>query len=142
MTAGTIATSPSDERVKGRQGPVARLQFAQQTFPATASAALTADLPVNGTIKAMEFVISETEDNITYTVAIANENGAALFSEAALADLSTHWRDSESSTDGDGDFNPIPMNGTLTVTITPSAAPDAGPVGTKTATVDVILYVV
>lgn len=143
MAAGTIATASSDERVKGRQGPVARLQFAQQTFPEEGVAALTADLYVNGTIMAMEFVVAETEDNITYTIALTNENGAALFSEGTLADLSTHWRDARShKSTRDADFNPIPINGTLTATITPSGKPDDSNVGTHIATVDVILYVI
>jgi len=132
----------NDRRHLDARFPIARYEFTQQTFPATATTALTDTLyDVCGTIKAIEILVAETEDNITYTVAIADENSAALFSEAALADLTNHWRDSESGKGTqDADFNPIPVNGNLTVTITPSAKPDAASVGDHTATVDVILY--
>ena len=124
--------------------PVARIEFATLTFPAEDTAALTATVGVNGTIKAIEIDISETEDNITYTVALTTTAGASVFSEAALADLTSHWRDAESNKGTpDADFNAIPMaDETLTATITPSTKPDAGTVGTKTATVTVKLYVV
>lgn len=132
-----------DRRHQGPRFPVARLEFATQTFPATATAALAPTLAnICGTIKAIEVITTDTEDGITYTVALTNPNSTSLFSEAAMTDNSQHWRDSESSKGTpDADFNPIPVNGTITATITPSAAPDAGAVGTKTATVQVILYV-
>ena len=133
----------SDKRFN-REKPVGRIEFATLTFPATATAAITATVSVNGTIKAMEFDISETEDNITYTVALATAAGAVVFSEAALADLTPHWRVAESNKGTpDADFNAIPISDeTLTATITPSNKPDAGAVGTKIATVTVKLYVV
>lgn len=135
--------STQDDRHLDGRFPVARFEFTQQTFPATATAALVPTLAnVCGTIKAIEIVTTDTQDGITYTVAITNQNSTSLFSEASLTDNSKHWRDSESGKGTqDADFNSIPVFGTLTATITPSAAPDAGAVGTKTALVDVILYV-
>jgi hypothetical protein len=124
--------------------PVARLEFAQQTFPMTATAALAPTLSnVNGTIYAIEVITTDTEDGITYTVALTNSSSTSLFSEAAMTDNTKHWRDAVSHKAVlDADFNPIPVNTTtLTCTITPSAAPDAGEVGAKTANVDVYLYV-
>jgi hypothetical protein len=134
-------TTKSDRRGEG--ATLATYQFDAQTFPATATDALsdTAD-NVNGTIVAIKVVTTDTEDGITYTVAITDANSASLFSEAAMADNSQHWRDARSDKNPrDADFNPIPVASTLTCTITPSAAPDAGEVGTKTATVTVTIYV-
>ena len=133
----------SDKRHLDGRFPIARLEFAQQTFPATASAALAPTLTnICGTIKAIEVITTDTEDNITYTVALTNSNGTSLFSEAAMTDNTDHWRDSISNkATMDADFNPIPVNDTITATITPSDKPDASAVGSKIATVDVILYV-
>lgn len=136
-----VATSV-DRRHESGRFTVARYEFATQTFPATASAALAPTLTnLNGTIYAIEIVTTDTEDGITYTTAITSGNSASLFSEGSLADNSTHWRDAESEkVTQDADFNPIPVASTLTCTITPSAAPDNSSVGAKTATVKVILY--
>jgi len=122
---------------------IARLEFAQKTFPATASAALTATLPdVNGIIIAMVVVTTDTQDGITYTVTVTNAAGATLLTFSGLADNSAHRKVARSNkATQDADFNEQPVaDETLTVTITPSAAPDAGPVGSKIATVDVHLY--
>jgi len=133
----------SDRRHLDGRFPIARYEFATQTFPMTGTAALTPTLAnVVGTIKAIEIITTDTEDGITYTVAITNSNGTSLFSEASLTDNTKHWRDSESGKGTqDADFNSIPVNSTLTATITPSAAPDNASVGSKTATVQVILYI-
>ncbi len=124
-----------DRRHDDARFPIGRYQFAQQTWAAAVSTATTADFRLNGTIKAMEIVTGTTTDNITFTVALATSNGTALFSEAALADATKFWRDSESSTNADADFNPIPVNDTITATFTPSAVP-----GATGATLDLILY--
>jgi len=145
MAAGTIATSSSDERVKGLQGPVARLQFPQVTFVTGAGhAAKTADLEVNGKIVRMDVIIAAVtgNSNLTTDVAITDENGSALGNEldhTTLAHGTSTYYDSESSTDGDADFNAVYHNGTLTVSVDPNE--DTG--GTlQTLAVDVILYVV
>lgn len=134
----------STKDMRAIPSPVAKYEFAPQTFPATATAALAPTIPnVNGTIVAMDIKTTDTQDGITYTVAIANENGAVMFSEAALADNSSHYRDARSNKGTpDADFNEMPVSGSLTATITPSNKPDAGNVGSKTATVTVTLYVV
>lgn len=134
----------ADKRHLDGRFPIARYEFATQTFPMTGTSALAPTLAnICGTIKAIEIITTDTQDGITYTVALTNQNSTAIeFSEGSLADNTKHWRDSESGKGTqDADFNPIPVNGTLTATITPSAAPDNGSVGTKTATVKVILYI-
>lgn len=131
-----------DNRHLDARFPVADFAFAALTFPATANDALSTTLAnINGTIKNIDIVATETEDNITYTVAITNANGATIFSEAALAHDTSHFKHAVSHKNAqDADFNPAMVNGTLTVLVTPSAAPDAGAVGTKTATVTVTIY--
>jgi hypothetical protein len=136
-------TTKNDRRHEGGQFTVGTYQFDAQTFPATLTTARSDTAGnVNGTIVAIKVVTTDTEDGITYTVAITDANSATLFSEAAMADNSQHWRDARSDTNPrDADFNPIPVASTLTCTITPSAAPDAVEVGAKTATVTVTIYV-
>ena len=133
-------TAFTDKRDEG--GTVATFTFTTMTFPAEVTTVQTGTLAnLNGTIVGIKAVISETEDNITYTIALADANAAALFSEAAMADATKHWRDARSDKNPrDADFNPIPVSTTITMTVTPSAKPDAAPVGTKTATVAVTLY--
>ena len=132
-----------DKRHLSRSFPIARYEFATQTFPPTASADLIVTLAnLCGTIKAIEILIAETQDSINYGFSLTDENAAVVFSEGAIAHNTQSWRDSESGKAGpDADFNPIPVNGTLTMTISPSAPPDAGTVGDHTATVQVILYI-
>ncbi len=131
-----------DRRKDGPQFPVASQAFTALTFPATASAALTATLAnISGVIESIEAVMTDTQDGITYTVAITSATAASLFSEAALGDNQTHYKTALSNKGTpDADFNPALVNSTLTLTVTPSAAPDAGEVGTKTATVTVTIY--
>ena len=132
-----------DKRHLSRSFPIARYEFATQTFPPTANAALAPTLAnLCGTIKAIEILIAETQDSINYGFSLTDENGAVVFSEAVIAHNTQSWRDSESGKAGpDADFNPIPVNGTLTMTITPDNNPDNGNTGVLIATVQVILYI-
>lgn len=132
--------SSEDRRIEGRQFSLARFEFEQQTIPATGTTAQTETLAnINGTIVAIEIITSDTEDGATYTVALTTANGASLFSKASLADNSNHWLDAVSDTNPrDADFNPIPVNGTITVTVTPDKSPDAADL--VAPTVQVILY--
>ncbi len=131
-----------DKRHLDRRFPIARYEFETQTFPATDDDALVVTLDnLCGTIKAIEILIAETEDVINYGFSLVDENAAVIFSEAVIAHNTENWRDSESGKAApDADFNPIPVNGTLTMTITPDAAPDALEVGDHIATVQIILY--
>lgn len=135
-----ISTSPSDERVKGRQGPVARLQFNQMTWSGNSDhAAQTEDLYVNGTIVRMDIIINSVTGNPTTTFTFADENSVAFgdeLNQATLTDGTNHYFDSRSSKNDDADFNPVTHCGTITVTADPSAAAGVG----QTLTVDVILY--
>ena len=140
-----IVTSSSDERSKGRQGPVARLQFPQVTFVTSEGhAAKTVDLSVNGKIVRMDVIIPAVTGNgdLTAALLVTDENGSDLGNEldhAGLAHNASYYYDSESSTDGDADFNAVYHNGILTLSVDPNE--DVG--GTlQTLKVDVILYVI
>ena len=131
----------SDRRNDDARFPVARFEFATEVMPAIGTTAQTETLDnINGTIEALEIVIADTTDGVTFTVAITSATGATLFSEAALADNQTHYKVALSNkASQDADFNPVPISSTLTVTVTPSASPDAA--GNNTVDVQVILYV-
>ncbi|MHC4703032.1 MAG: hypothetical protein ACYTFQ_20900, partial [Planctomycetota bacterium] len=119
----------SDRRHEGRQFSQASYAFATITMPATGTGAQTGTLgKINGVLKAIDIVTTDTQDGITYTVAITNANSASLYSEGSLADNSSHRKVAVSHKNSqDADFNPQPIvDETLTLTVTPSAAPDAG----------------
>ncbi len=138
----TIATSPADERVSGIMNPVARLQFGQaQWLTGAGHAALTRTIKVSGTIYRMDVIITSVTDNPTVNITAADDNGIAFGTEldhSGLADGTNHYFDSESSTDGDGDFNPVTHHGDITLTIDPSADPGGA---AQILNVDVLLYV-
>lgn len=133
-----------DKRHFGKKFPIARYEFPTLTFPPTLDAEIDTILGnLCGTIKAIEILIAETEDAINYDFSLTDENGVELFAENGIAHDTQNWRDSESDKGTpDADFNPIPVNGTLTMAIDPSAAPDpVATVGDHIATVQVILYI-
>ena len=143
MAAGTIATSSSDQRVTG-QHKVARIQTDQVTWITGAGhAAQSETVFISGTIYRMDVVIPAVTGNADLTVAItcADDNGCVFGNEldhAAQAHGVTNYFDSESSTDGDGNFNPVTHHGNIVVTMDPNE--DTG--GTaQTLAVDVIFYV-
>ena len=141
MAAGTLATASSDERAKGQSAPVARIQTVAATWATGAgNAAQTKTVFVSGTIYRHDVVISAVTANPTVAIACADDNGCVFGNEldhAALADGSSHYFDSQSSTDDDADFNPVTHHGNITVTITPSA--DAGGSG-QTLSVTVLFF--
>jgi hypothetical protein len=130
----------TDRRNEGLQFPIASTAFAQLVFPDGASGATltqTATLSnINGVIEQIEIVISTFENgSVTSTVTVASEQDATLFTEATLADATTHLKQtlSEKGTP-DADFNSALVNGTLTLTGVVSADP-----GTN-ATIDVTVF--
>lgn len=132
----------SDKRELGIRGshPVARAEFAQLTYPNGASGGDlidTATLNINGVVEQIEIEISTfTEGAETMTITIASDQNASLFSEATLADATTHLKQALSNkATQDADFNPALANGTLTLTGTISGDP-----GASGGTVDVTIY--
>ena len=131
----------SDKRHLDRRYPVASRAFAQLVFVNGASGATlikTATLTgINGVIEQIEAVISAaTDGTLTATVAIASAQDAALFSEASLADATTHLKQALSKGGTtDADFNPALVDGTLTLTGTIDKDPS-----TDGVTIDVTIF--
>jgi hypothetical protein len=127
----------SDKRKDGPNFPVADAAFAQGVWADTETGALQKTLSnINGEIGAIDIVISDATNAITFTVAITNANGATIYSEAGLAENASHFKVAYSNKGTqDADFNPALVNGDLTATLTPSGDPGASGV-----TVDVTVY--
>ena len=117
---------------------VKRLPLEQQSWGAAESAALTPTRTVRGKVEQITVKVSTaTAGDITFTVAIADEDGAALYSKASIADAGTViYRANSNKATMDADFNAFLADGILTFTITPSKAPGASGV-----TVDVAIFV-
>ena len=119
--------------------PVASSAFAQLTYPNGASGATlidTATLNINGAIEQIEIEISTFTDGAkTMTIALASAQDAALFSEAALADATTHLKQAIPIGGTDADFQTALADGTITLTGTISGDP-----GASGGTVDVTIF--
>jgi hypothetical protein len=117
--------------------PIARYEFSQQSWASGVTTATTEDIVICGTIIAISVEINDNTGNRTLTLALADADSAALYSQAGIPENATTWYDAESSkSTPDANFNPIPVNGTITGTFTPSGDPGSGGM-----TADVTLYV-
>jgi len=131
-----------DRRNENGKFPVARYEFAQLVYASGATGAgltKTATLyNINGVIEQIEIEISEwTDGGQTATVTVASDQNASLFSEASLADATTHLKQALSNKGTqDADFNPALANGDLTLTGVLSADP-----GASGGTIDVTIYI-
>ena len=130
----------ADKRHLDRRYPVASRAFAQLVFVNGASGAAlikTATLTgINGVIEQIEAVISAaTDGTLTATVAIASAQDAALFSEASLADATTHLKQAIPIGSTDADFQAALVDGTLTLTGTIDKDPS-----TDGVTIDVTIF--
>ena len=121
-----------DERNDGMR-PIGKLQFTQQSWASGETAAATVSMNnANMLIERMDVIVSDATNGITFTVTITDENSSQILSEASLAENASNVLLATKST---ADFDAVPVNNTLTATITPSGDPGASGV-----TVDVILY--
>ena len=131
----------SDKRHLDRRHPVASSSFDQLVIASGASGAgltKTATLNgINGVIEQIEIVVNTcTDGTATVTVTVASAQNASLFSEATLADASTHLKQALSKGGTtDADFNPALVDGTLTLTGVFSKDP-----GASTGTIDVTIF--
>ena len=126
-----------DRRLDGPKFPIARYEFSQQSWISGVTAATTEDMNISGTIIGITAKVNDNTGNRTLTVALADADGAALYSQAAIAENATTPYFSESSkSTPDANFNPIPVNGVITGTFTPSGDPS-----TTGMTADVTLLV-
>ena len=112
----------ADRRHEDRRFPVASQAFAQVTVLNGASGAgltKTATLSnINGVIEAIEAIIgTATDGSLTATVTIKTGDGGTVYSEASLADATTHRKTALSNkATQDADFNPAPVQDNLVLT--------------------------
>ena len=131
----------TDRRKEGLKYPVAGTAFAQLTYPNGATGATLTDTSslsnINGTIEQIEIEISTfTNGSVTATVTVASEQNATLYTEATLADATTHLKQALSNkATQDADFNPALTVGDLTLTGVISGDP-----GASGGTIDVTVF--
>ena len=125
-----------DKRHESGRYPVTRVEFAEETVAADQAGADTdTSYNLNGTIYGIEFIVDDTTNGVTFTVALTSENSATLASVGSIADNGTTWLCAESNkATQDANFNPIPVCGDVTATITPSG------VTGNAVTAQVIIY--
>lgn len=126
----------NDRRHLDKRFPIADYEFDQGEWVAAAGGAVSKALgfKICGTIFAMDVKINATTNNITMTVALKSVSGTTLCSVALIPDDGTTMIHAESGK-ADADFNPIPMLGPLTLTMTPSGVP-----GVSGAECDVTIF--
>ncbi len=125
-----------DRRHWDERFPVANFDFDQGEWAAAAAGEVQqdSDCVLCGEIIAIEVIINATTNVITFTVTLDSVSGTELCNIAAIPRGVTTMLYAESG-EGDADFNPIPINGPLTVGMLPSGAP-----GASGATCSVIIY--
>lgn len=132
----------SDKRAN-LEKPVGRIEFQQTWITGEGHAAKTLTRDVNGTIGRVDVILSSVTGNPTVIVTLRDQNSAIVVPDAflnALADGTNHtFRAWSNLGTPDADFNAVPHNGNITVSMDPSA--DAGGAG-QTLTATVILYVI
>ena len=138
------AVSSYDRRPNFSRNPVARLAFSQFDWVTGEGHAAENETfqYVNGTIYRVDVIISSVTGNPTVTMTLRDQNGIILIPDAlfaTLADGTSHYFLAESNlVTQDADFNPVPHNGNVILTVDPSA--DASGEA-QTLTVDFIMYV-
>jgi len=120
-----------DFRTRGES--VGKISLTEQSWASAESGALTGTITLVGRCEQVEVDVAEnTTNGITFTVALTTADGAALFSQAAIADNgSTLFKATSDATD----FDAFLAAEIVTFTITPSGAP-----GATGATVNVGVY--
>ncbi len=123
---------------------VQRIAVPQKSWATGAGhAAKTHTFHVNGTLVRFDAIISSVTANPTVAITFRDENSCILVPDALCADLAdgtNHIKLALShKATPDADFNPVPLDNDVTVSIDPSA--DAAG-SAQLLTVDLILYVV
>ena len=128
-----------DLRTLDPAAPIGKLQFQQLSW-ATGEGHAAQTATFNGAIMLIERVdvlISSVTANPTVTITWADENGVVILVGTNFATLADGTNHLFLSTKATADFDAIPVNNDITITVDPSA--DAGGAG-QTLTVDVIMY--
>jgi hypothetical protein len=112
---------------------VHRLAIAQQTWASGVTAAINITTHnLNGRCEQIEVLVNNATNAITFTVAIASEDSGTLYSQAGIAEnATTVYKATSDATD----FDAFLVDGSVTITLTPSGDPGASGV-----TVDLALY--
>lgn len=124
-----------DDRDDGMR-PIGKLQFTQLDWiTGEGHAAQTASINnSNMLVERIDVIISSVTGNPTSSVTITDENSCTIATLTGLTDGTKHVKLATKAT---ADFDAIPVNNTLTISVDPSV--DAGGAA-QTLTVDVILY--
>lgn len=114
--------------------PVFRVEVPEITVAATSVTEITGTVNLNGIIRQIVVMINDNTGNATMDVEIRDDNNAVLWVENAIAEgTSTVF---QYVTQSGTDFNMnIPVTNTITVAVSPSAAP-----GATTGLVNIVLY--
>ncbi len=133
-----MGTETSDLRILGPGAPIVRQQFDPVSWVAGAGhVELTTSEAINMLVVRVDVIISDAGVAASTTdLTFADENGVAIIDATnftTLAHKSNHYL---SSLKAAPDFTRVPVNGKVTITVDPSAAPTAGSV----LTVTVIFY--
>ena len=117
MAKSVTLAATGDERID-RVKPVwkKRITFIWEN---TDTGAQSQAVPLNGVIMAMIAQVNDNTGNRTITLALVDDLAGSLFSAAGIAENATTVKVAPT------DFVEIPVNGTLTVTVTPSGDPGA-----------------
>jgi len=115
---------------------VQRWVLPQQTWASGVTAAKSFTYKIEGRIEQIEVKINNNTGDRTLTLAIASQNGATLFSQAAIAENATtrYNANSEKGTQ-DASYDAFLVDEICTFTVTPSGDP-----GTSGMTADIVLY--
>jgi len=121
----TFAVTRVDNRNMGLEYPVAKYSTTQLSFAVgDANAASTTLSNVNGLIERIDVITSDantTGDN--FSVSIADEDGTELVAFSTIS-MDSAARTMYVSTSDSADFNSVPVNGDLVVTVDPNSEPN------------------
>jgi hypothetical protein len=114
-----MANTVSDRRTDTtNRHPVARVQFAQQSWAAAVSTGISLSIPFNGELRHIVGTANNSTNAITYTTTIADSNGDTLYTKADWAENATELVVLTADT-------AVFIPDGSTVTITPSGVPGA-----------------
>jgi len=114
--------------------PVARIEVPQITIGSAVTTEVTDTINANIRVKQIVVKANNTTNTITFTVELRDDDGAVLWSQAAIPENAKTVYQYHTLSDTDLPLN-ILLQGTITVGVTPSGAP-----GESTGLVDVKLY--
>jgi hypothetical protein len=120
-----VAVTKVDNRYMGDQYPIAKYSTTQLSFAVgDANAASTTLYNINGMLERIDVITSDantTGDN--FSVSIADEGGTELVAFSTIS-MDSAARTLYLSTSDETDFNSVPVNGNLVITVDPNGEPN------------------